>query len=277
MGCGFGRAFVDVGTVVASANTVDLHIPGTMTRGSAMDIDLVKDMHLVEFRFSAYRRLRRGLVSLPVVEAQLEADLQKLAGVLKRGTSTQFELFFVAEIIQSVKELVDETVVPLMALRQHFDADPFFGDLGRMKDLASKNLKDKELEGSIIRALEDAGGLQSLLKSEHERLERKQKTYATTMSLLGSRDVQSTLAAIGSIVKAREDERGRLQAIMSNKTPAYRDAIATELAIGQIFGRLTATAPAGTASAISSEPIVAALLPVLVLIVIGCALLCAHD
>jgi uncharacterized protein YukE len=129
-----------------------------------------------------YRSIRKGLMILPDMEKRLIFDMRRLLMLASMENLTDLEMTYATQAIQTVQEVVDETVNSLKALID-FLAPHILKDVSRLEQTLVEFMPDfsSEMRSEFMQLVRDYGSVGAIFDSALDRLEFKRDVLSTSL------------------------------------------------------------------------------------------------
>ncbi len=154
----------------------------------------LKDIRERKVLLDHYRIFRRGIVTLPYLERNLENDLGRLDRYIEVHSTLPVQEGFIEVAIlaiETTKDLVESTLEAVEALMDYVATSGRVMDGVLHAKYVSEYVQDDEAKQLIINTLRIHGGIMGLLEISHNLLSTKYHAYSRSLSFAKLRTEES--------------------------------------------------------------------------------------
>lgn len=230
------------------------------------------------FLLSHYRTLRRGLLTLPILEASIREDMAEIGRIVSSERHTDLELELAVQALDLMVGTLEEAVASLIVLEEFAAYEPRFEDLAVMAEIAESKIRDERVRDLVSTTLHVHGGIRQLLAAEKARLDSKLRVYSGTLELAQGRTGAAFRDARSYLEEAEQVHLQTLADYWTERLAAEAEAAGGKLYISGVAMELCGKNPEIAQDlGIDCSSYQQLIPPVIWIIAILCAILCKGD
>lgn len=230
--------------------------------------------------FDSYRKYRRGVITLPYLERDLQSDLGELDYFIRSYYASKIQLGFIEIGILAIGTTADavcDTLEGLNVLREYVATSEIMMKPSAHERYILANMRDDKARQLILNTLRLNGGLEKMLLTSHSFLEAKQIAYSSSLKEMKKRTPEAWELGFNILNTYYDGELNTLVGYWKKKLKAaqkigewYFNAVKRDLCIRypDISEELGIDCPQAEVYFIPWP---------LILIAIACAILCEGD
>ena len=145
-----------------------------------------------------YRAFRRGVITLPQLERDLERDLTKLNRFIEAHRESKLQEGFIElgiQVLETTKDVVEETIRGVDTLMDYVATSEHVMNPTEHRKYVSENIMDEEARQLILNTLSINGGTEELLSTTHGFLLSKELAYSKSIRAAKRRSSDSWKSA----------------------------------------------------------------------------------
>jgi len=224
-----------------------------------------------------YKVFRRGVITLPYLERNLENDLERLDRYIEVHKESPLQAGFIEVAIlnlETAKDLVESTLEAIESLAEYVATSGRVMDRVSHAKYVSENIRDEEAEHLILNTLRVHGGITGLLGISHNIFAAKYLAYSKAVRLAKMRTEEHFKQAQSILRDHYHGELMTLEDYWKNLLEEEANAAGGEPYFSQVTYDLCTRYPdiaerLGIACPKEMWPII--------LIAVACAILCEGD